>query len=124
MRRKGGTGLVGNEMRVLAASLRLTFEGASEVYGYQLLARLAEWEDQPSMTRGTLYRSLHAMAGRGLYCTDTRPSTDGPARTCYTLTPAGLEAGRRAVIQLAAAEHPPAWLDLRYALPPARPAGR
>ena len=124
MRRKGGTGLVGNELRVLAASLRLTLEGAREVCGYQLLTRLAGWEDPPAMTRGTLYRSLHAMAGRGLYCAVSRASSEGPARVCYVLTPAGVDAARRAVVQLAAGEHPPAWLDLRDALPPAVPPHR
>ena len=76
MRRKGGTGLVHNEMRVLAASLRLAVEGAGELYGYELFAQLTVWEGQPTMNHGTLYRCLRALEARGLYETIVRPSAD------------------------------------------------
>ena len=121
MRRKGGTGLVLNEMRVLAASLRLAVEGASELYGYELFAQLAEWEGQPAMNHGTLYRCLRALESRGLYETQVRPSADGPARVCYTLTSSGVECARWATVQLAATEQAPSWLDLGHALPSAFP---
>ena len=121
MRRKGGNGLVLNEMRVLAASLRLAVEGSSELYGYELFARLSAWEGQLPMNHGTLYRCLRALEARGLYETIVRPSADGPARVCYTLTGSGVDAARAATVQLAAAENAPRWIDLGHALPGALP---
>jgi DNA-binding PadR family transcriptional regulator len=121
MRRKGGNGLVVNEMRVLAASLRLAVEGSSELYGYELFAQLSAWEGQPTMNHGTLYRNLRALERRGLYDTHVRPSSDGPARVFYTLTSTGVEAARWATVQLAAADGGPSWIDLGHALPSAFP---
>jgi DNA-binding PadR family transcriptional regulator len=121
MRRKGGTGLVANEMRVLAASLRLAVEGAGELYGYELFAQLSAWEGQPIMNHGTLYRCLRALEARGMYQTQVRPSSDGPARVCYTLTASGVESARWATVQLAATDGAPAWIDLGHALPSAFP---
>ena len=44
MRRKHGTNLVRNERKVLAATLKLSFENPDGVHGYDLFARLCEWE--------------------------------------------------------------------------------
>ncbi len=121
MRRKGGTGLVFNEMRVLAASLRLAVEGSNELYGYELFAQLSSWEGQRPMNHGTLYRCLRALERRGLYDTHVRPSTEGPARVFYTLTPSGVELARWATVQLAATAGAPTWIDLGHALPSALP---
>jgi hypothetical protein len=121
MRRKGGTGLVANEMRVLAASLRLAVEGAGELYGYELFAQLAAWEGRPTMNHGTLYRCLRALESRGFYDTQVRPSSDGPARVCYTLTSSGVESARWSTVQLAATDGAPSWIDLGHALPSAFP---
>ena len=121
MRRKGGTGLVFNEMRVLAASLRLAVEGSSELYGYELFATLSAWEGQLPMNHGTLYRCLRALEARGLYDTHVGPSTEGPPRVFYTLTSAGVEAARGATVHLAAADAAPSWIDLGHALPGAFP---
>jgi len=121
MRRKGGNGLVFNEMRVLAASLRLAVEGSSELYGYELFGTLSAWEGQLPMNHGTLYRCLRALEARGLYDTHVRPSADGPARVFYTLTATGVEAARGATVQLAATGRAPSWLDLGHALPGALP---
>lgn len=121
MRRKGGTGLVYNELRVLAASLRLAVEGSSELYGYELFATLSAWEGQLPMNHGTLYRCLRGLEARGLYETQVRPSSDGPARVCYTLTSGGVDAARAATVQLAASDGAPSWIDLGHALPGALP---
>ena len=122
MRRKGGTGLVLNELRVLAASLRLAVEGSTELYGYELFSTLSAWEGQLPMNHGTLYRCLRALERRGLYETQVRPSSDGPARVCYTLTHEGVEAARAATVKLAASDGVPVWLDLGHALPSAMPS--
>lgn len=124
MRRKGGNGLVRNEMRVLAASLRLAVEGSSELYGYELFATLSAWEGRVPMNHGTLYRCLRALEARGLYDTHVAPSADGPARVFYTLTAAGVEAARSSTVRLAAADSAPSWIDLGHALPGALPAAR
>jgi DNA-binding PadR family transcriptional regulator len=50
-----------------------------------------------------------------------RPSSDGPARVCYTLTDSGVEAARAATVQLAASDGAPSWIDLGHALPGALP---
>ncbi|MDX6227710.1 MAG: Transcriptional regulator PadR-like family [Frankiales bacterium] len=121
MRRKGGTGLVLNELRVLAASLRLAVEGSNELYGYELFATLSAWEGQLPMNHGTLYRCLRALEARGLFETYVRPSTDGPDRVCYTLTSSGVAAARRATVSLAATDNAPSWIDLGHALPGAIP---
>lgn len=121
MRRKGGNGLVVNEMRVLAASLRLAVEGSNELYGYELFATLSAWEGHLPMNHGTLYRCLRALEARGLYDTHVRPSSDGPARVFYTLTNTGVEAARGATVQLAASDGAPSWIDLGHALPSAFP---
>ncbi|MDX6244985.1 MAG: Transcriptional regulator PadR-like family [Frankiales bacterium] len=123
MRRKGGTGLVLNELRVLAASLRLAVEGSTELYGYELFGTLSAWEGQLPMNHGTLYRCLRALEARGLYETHVRPSSDGPARVFYTLTASGLLAARAATVQLVATDSAPSWVDLGHALPGALPAG-
>ena len=119
MRRRNGTGLVRNEMRVLAASLRLAVEGSSELYGYELFAQLRRWEGTPPMNHGTLYRSLRALERRGFYTTQVVPQTDSPPRVCYTLTPAGLAAARDATVSLAESGAAPVWLDIGHALPSA-----
>jgi DNA-binding PadR family transcriptional regulator len=119
MRRRNGTGLVRNEMRVLAASLRLAVEGSNDLYGYELFAQLRRWEGTPPMNHGTLYRSLRALERRGFYTTHVVPQTDSPPRVCYTLTPAGLAAARDATVELAADESAPVWLDAGHALPSA-----
>lgn len=105
-------------MRVLAASLRLAVEGASALYGYELFARLREWEGASPMNHGTLYRCLRALERRGYFTTRVVPQTDSLARVCYTLTPAGLEAARESTVALAAAGTP-AWVDPGHALPSA-----
>lgn len=119
MRRRGGTGLVRNEMRVLAASLRFAVSGRGDLYGYELFARLSQWEGAPPMNHGTLYRCLRALERRGFYTTEVVPQTDSPARVCYTLTPSGVEAAREATRQLAEAEGAPSWVDVGHALPSA-----
>ena len=110
-------------MLVLAASLRLALEGAGEVYGYELFARLAGWDDRAIMNHGTLYRCLRSLENQGLYCTTTRPSTDRPASATPSPRP-GLRQPGEPSFQLAAADQPAVWVNIRYALPPAGTTGR
>jgi DNA-binding PadR family transcriptional regulator len=119
MRRRNGTALVRNELRVLAASLRLAVEGSGDLYGYELFAQLRRWEGTSPMNHGTLYRSLRALERRGFYTTQVVPQRDSPPRVCYTLTMAGLAAARDATIALAEGDAAPAWVDAGHALPSA-----
>ena len=121
MRRKDGTGLVRNERKVLAAALRLALEGQSELYGYELFARLQEWEGEAPMDHGTLYRCLRSLESRDFFTSAVDQSTER-IRVVYRLTPEGEAVARKATIQLAAEDTPPAWIDVArasQALPPA-----
>jgi DNA-binding PadR family transcriptional regulator len=112
MRRRRGTGLVRNERKVLAAALRLAWEGSAELYGYELFARLRDWEGEAAMDHGTLYRCLRALEGRGFFGSSADQST-GRLRVNYRLSETGVAAARQAVIELAAEERPPTWVDLQ-----------
>jgi DNA-binding PadR family transcriptional regulator len=103
--------LVRNERKVLAAALRLAWEGSADLYGYELFARLRDWEGEAAMDHGTLYRCLRALEGRGFFGTSTDQSS-GRLRVNYRLSEAGTTAARQAAIELAAEEHPPSWVDL------------
>jgi DNA-binding PadR family transcriptional regulator len=120
MRRKDGTGLVRNERKVLAAALRLAFAGESALYGYELFARLLEWEGEAPMDHGTLYRCLRSLEARELFTSEVDQSTSR-IRVVYRLTPAGEAAARKAMIQLAAEQTPPSWVDIGIVARPLPP---
>jgi PadR family transcriptional regulator PadR len=65
--------------------------GADEpIHGYEIARRLAD--DAPeglSFKQGTLYPMLRAMEADGLIRSSLVPSTEGPARKCFVLTPDG-----------------------------------
>lgn len=111
MRRKDGTGLVRNERKVLAAALRLAFAGESALYGYELFARLREWEGEEPMDHGTLYRCLRSLEQRELFTSEVDQSTER-IRVLYRLTPEGEAMARRATVQLAAEDVPLSWVDV------------
>jgi PadR family transcriptional regulator PadR len=70
------------ELLVLAALRR------EELYGYQLLQRLAEM-DGLALTESTLYPVLARLSGDQLIAVRQEPSPSGPPRRYYRLTRAG-----------------------------------
>src|SRR5579864_9252989 len=70
------------ELLVLAALRR------EELYGYQLLQRLAEM-DGLALTESTLYPVLARLAADDLVAVRQEPSPSGPPRRYYHLTRAG-----------------------------------
>jgi DNA-binding PadR family transcriptional regulator len=95
---------------VLAAALRLAFCEVHELHGYELFARLTEWEGEAPMNHGTLYRCLRSLEDRGLLDSSVDRSTER-LRVNYRLTPEGVEAARHATRELAAESSPLRWLD-------------
>ena len=65
--------------------------GAEEpIHGYEIGRRLAdEAPEGLSFKQGTLYPMLRAMEADGLVRSTLVPSTEGPARKCFVLTPEG-----------------------------------
>jgi DNA-binding PadR family transcriptional regulator len=101
---------VRNERKVLAAALRLLFDGTSELHGYELFARLVAWEGEPPMNHGTLYRCLRSLEARSLL-DSTIDQSSRHLRVNFSLTPAGIEAARLATLDLAGSVKPERWLD-------------
>lgn len=58
-------------------------------YGLSLTRRLVD-AGMDEVPGGSLYPALTRLERRGLVTTSTRPSSSGPARKYYELTPAGL----------------------------------
>lgn len=109
---------------MLAAALRLAFVGERRLYGYELFARLKEWEGERPMDHGTLYRCLRSLEARGCFTSEVDQSTER-IRVVYQLTPEGEAMARKATIQLAAEETPLSWVNVALAsrpLPPFAPA--
>jgi len=117
VRRKGGVDLTRNELKVLAAALRLLMDGAPDLYGYELFMCLRQWEGSAPMNHGTLYRGLRALEGRGYFVTSIEEVGER-TRVRYVLTPDGVAAARHATIRLAALDRPPVWVDVRLAVNP------
>ena len=60
------------------------------IHGYEIGRRLAdEAPEGLSFKQGTLYPMLRAMESDGLVRSTLVPSTEGPARKCFVLTPEG-----------------------------------
>jgi PadR family transcriptional regulator PadR len=68
-----------------------TIAGADEpIHGYEIGKRLAdEAPDGLSFKQGTLYPMLRSMEADGLVRSTLVPSSEGPARKCFTLTAEG-----------------------------------
>ena len=68
-----------------------TIAGADEpIHGYEIGKRLAdEAPEGLSFKQGTLYPMLRTMEAEGLIRSTLVPSTEGPARKCFTLTADG-----------------------------------
>ena len=66
MRRRNGTGLVRNELRLLLTAVDLRSSGHSRFHGYDIAGHLAAAEDSKSiMSQPTLYRALRRLETRG-----------------------------------------------------------
>lgn len=60
------------------------------IHGYELARRLSdEAPDGLTFKQGTLYPMLRSMEADGLVRSTLVPSTEGPARKCFTLTAEG-----------------------------------
>lgn len=71
---------------VLAAVAR----AEEPIHGYEIARQLTdEAPEGLSFKQGTLYPMLRTMESEGLVRSTLVPSTEGPARKCFTLTPEG-----------------------------------
>jgi PadR family transcriptional regulator PadR len=66
----------------------------SPVHGYEIARSLSSFSASPhggtgGVKHGTLYPILRTMEAEGLVTSTLVPSTQGPARRCFTITPAG-----------------------------------
>ena len=67
----------------------LAIVASEPTYGYEIHSRLQE-RGLP-VAEGTIYPLLSRLSRAGLVASTTRPSTTGPVRKYYALTPAGRE---------------------------------
>ncbi len=99
MRRKAGTGLVHNELRLLLTAADLGADGHDRFHGYDLARHLASAEDaKMSMSQPTLYRALRRLEARGALESEweslaeaAENGREGRPRRYYRLTSAGAE---------------------------------
>lgn len=62
----------------------------SPLHGYEIARTLAQASPHGlGVKHGTLYPILRTLEGEGLLTSTLVPSTEGPARRCFTITPAG-----------------------------------
>lgn len=76
--------------------LLLHLVGDAEDYGYSVVLRLHEL-GLAELNEGTVYPALSRLEARGLLSSRLVPSTAGPARKYYGITPAGSEELTRGV---------------------------
>lgn len=76
--------------------LLLRLVADADDYGYSIVLRLHEL-GLAELTEGTVYPALSRLEGRGLLGSRLVPSTSGPARKYYELTPDGAEELARGV---------------------------
>jgi len=76
----------------VALVLLTTLDTSSEpLYGYEIARRLQPGEDDPRVKQGTLYPVLRSMESSGLLSSEVEPSSSGPPRRYYRVTPLGEE---------------------------------
>jgi PadR family transcriptional regulator PadR len=62
------------------------------MYGYQIAKQVeTEKDDEGMMKLGTLYPVLRSLEKSGLLASEVEPSTSGPPRRYYKITPQGRE---------------------------------
>jgi PadR family transcriptional regulator PadR len=99
MRRREGTGLVRNELRLLLTAADLLAAGQSSFHGYDIARHLALAEGRDTvMSQPTLYRALRRLEERGALSshwesleTAAADGREGRPRRYYSLTTAGAE---------------------------------
>ena len=99
MKRKAGTTLVRNELRLLLTAADLRVAGKDRFHGYDLARHLAGAEDGSSiMSQPTLYRALRRLEERGALTSEwerldeaAAHGREGRPRRYYRLTEAGAE---------------------------------
>lgn len=99
MRRRGGTGLVRNELRLLLTAADLRIDGHDHFHGYDLARHLAAAQDSKSiMSQPTLYRALRRLEERGALKSEwesleeaAAQGREGRPRRYYHITNAGIE---------------------------------
>lgn len=95
MRRRAGSGLVRNELRILLCAIDLHAGGESRFHGYDL-ARKVGGEDATVPSQSTMYRALRRLEKRGALASEwesleeaAAEGREGRPRRYYTLTPSG-----------------------------------
>ncbi len=74
----------------VAFVLLTTLEASSDpLYGYEIARRLDPGEEEPRIKQGTLYPVLRSMESSGLLSSEVEPSSSGPPRRYYRVTPLG-----------------------------------
>lgn len=99
MRRKDGTRLVRNELRLLLTAADLEIGGEYQFHGYDIARYLAAADDATSiMSQPTLYRALRRLEERGALSSEWETLQDaadngreGRPRRYYRLTNAGTQ---------------------------------
>ena len=102
MRRKAGTGLVRNELRLLLTAADLQVAGHERFHGYDIARHLSSAEDTKTMmSQPTLYRALRRLEERGAVESEWESLDDaadqgreGRPRRYYRLTCQGAELAR------------------------------
>lgn len=102
MRRKAGTGLVRNELRLLLTAADLQAAQVDHFHGYDLARHLAATESTETiMSQPTLYRALRRLEERGALTSKwesldaaAAQGREGRPRRYYRLTNAGVELAR------------------------------
>ena len=99
MKRRDGTGLVRNELRLLLTAADMQTAGHDRFHGYDLAHHLAAAEDGSAiMSQPTLYRALRRLEERGALTSEwesmeeaAEQGREGRPRRYYRLTAAGRE---------------------------------
>lgn len=106
MRRRAGTGLVRNELRLLLTAADLQLAGEDRFHGYDIARHLALAEDSSSiMSQPTLYRALRRLEERGALTSEwealdeaATQGREGRPRRYYRLTSGGAELAKAELI--------------------------
>ncbi len=106
MRRRAGTGLVRNELRLLLTAADLRTGGHERFHGYDIARHLATAEESNSiMSQPTLYRALRRLEERGALTSEWEKAADAAAagregrpRRYYRLTSAGAELAKSELV--------------------------
>lgn len=107
MRRKDGTGLVRNELRLLLTAADLQLAGTDRFHGYNIARHLARSEDSTAvMSQPTLYRALRRLEERQALTSEwesledaARNGREGRPRRSYRLTATAAELAKADLLE-------------------------